>query len=167
MSYFFHNKSHIFYTCSIDSLYSTIYNNDNVLKLTVYYDSIVNDTTVINEHYDTYMLDFSNIKNKTILDVYLYEKYLVYAVALDIADKVIKEINIPNINLELYNDLINITNAIGKDIEKEYNSYIRQQRAYSNDDYESNHNSSSSGFGGSSSSDGGSYGGGGTSTGRF
>lgn len=125
------------------------------------------------EHYnrwnkfERFLLDFSNIKDKTILDVHLYEKYLVYAVALDIADKVIKEINIPNINLELYNELINITGDIGNNVEKEYNSYVRQHRVYSNDDYRDYDNSSSSGFGGGSSSDGGSSGGGGTSTGRF
>lgn len=125
------------------------------------------------EHYnrwnkfEKFLLDFSNIKDKTILDVHLYEKYLVYAVALDVADKVIKEINIPNINIELYNELINITNDIGNSVEKEYNSYERQHRVYSSDDDTDYDNSSSSGFGGSSSSDGGSYGGGGTSTGRF
>jgi len=127
------------------------------------------------EHYnkwnkfEEFLLDFSNIKNKTILDVYLYEKYLVYAVALDIADKVIKEIKIPNINLELYNELISITSDIGNSVEKEYNSYVRQNRVYSSDDdNDTNYdNSSSLGFGGDSSSDGGSYGGGGTSTGRF
>ena len=49
------------------TVYSTVYINNNVLKLTVYYNSIVNDTTVINEHYDTYMLDFSNINNNILI----------------------------------------------------------------------------------------------------
>jgi len=126
------------------------------------------------EHYnrwnkfEKFLLDFSNMKDRAILDVHLYEKYLVYAVALDIADKVLKEINIPNINIELYNEFINITSDIGSDVEKEYNSYVRQHRVYTSDNDDTSYDSSSSsGFGGSSSSDGGSYGGGGTSTGRF
>ena len=125
------------------------------------------------EHYnrwnkfESFLLDFSNVKDKTILDVNLYEKYLVYAVALDIADKVIKEINIPNINLELYTELINITDNIGNNVEKEYKDYIRKHRSYSSDNEYDYDNDSGSGFGGSSSNEGGEYGGGGTSTGRF
>ena len=165
-----HTKKIIFIYClgiglSI-ALYIKSFRNKKKANLNYY-------TKIGLEHYnrwnkfERFLLDFSNIKDKTILDVHLYEKYLVYAVALDIADKVIKEINIPNINLELYNELINITSDIGNSIEKEYNSYVRRHIAYSNDDDINYDNSSSSGFGGSSSSDGGSYGGGGTSTGRF
>ena len=59
------------------TVYSTIYNNDNALKSTVYYNSIVNDTTVINEHYDIYMLDFSNINNNNILKIDNFNYYRV------------------------------------------------------------------------------------------
>ena len=165
-----HTKKIIFIYClgiglSI-ALYIKSFRNKKKANLN-YYTKIGLEHYNIWNKFERFLLDFSNIKDKTILDVHLYEKYLVYAVALDIADKVIKEINIPNINLELYNELINITSDIGNSIEKEYNSYVRRHIAYSNDDDINYDNSSSSGFGGSSSSDGGSYGGGGTSTGRF
>ena len=103
-----------------------------------------------------YMEEFSLLNEREVPELVLWEKYLVFATAFGIADKVIKQLKVkyPQITDETYMtnngyiyihmaNRININRTIDSGIQRAYNSGInaRAERTYSN-------YSSGSGFGG-------------------
>lgn len=128
------------------------------------------------EHYKkwmalkNFMTDFGLMDEKELPEIKLWEKYLVYATALGIADKLEKtmRIKIQNMNLtendlatyyifNNYTDNLSITNSLSSSI----NSSISSAVASSTSSIVASSSSSSGGFGGGASSGGGSFGGGG------
>mgnify|MGYP004460990991 CR=1 FL=1 len=128
------------------------------------------------EHYKkwmalkNFMIDFGLMDEKELPEIKLWEKYLVYATALGIADKLEKtmRIKIQNMNLtendlatyyifNNYTDNLSITNSLSSSI----NSSISSAVASSTSSIVASSSSSSGGFGGGASSGGGSFGGGG------
>jgi len=119
-----------------------------------------------------FLNDFGRMNEKEILEITLWEKYLVYATVFGIADKVqeVMKIKLQDINynnadftflylhdLYFYNTL---NNTISRSISNARTTITQHEMAQSA-------RSSSSGFGGGSSSGGGGFGGGGSGGGRF
>ena len=117
-----------------------------------------------------YMEDFSMLDDKTVPELILWEKYLVYATAFGIADKVLKQLKIvyPQImddnfhsgtylGLMYYNNLNNnFIHSLEHGVNSAYNGSVSARATY---DY--SNSSSGGGFGGGFSSGGGFGGGGG------
>lgn len=140
----------------------------------IYVASSTKRTSLGNEHYakwralKNFLKDFGSFKEKEILEIKLWEKYLVYATAFGIADKVqkamemrIKELNYTDDMLYdapiLYYYNLGIGNSINSSITSGISKAI-STRSAANSSY-----SSSGGFGGGSSfgGGGGGFGGGG------
>ena len=119
-----------------------------------------------------FLEDFSRFNEKELPEVTLWDKYLVYAVVLDCADKLSKEMNIKISTIENvdttyvgYNPYMThyfITSSVYRSI----NSGIHTAVSSSRSSIAASHTSSGGGFGGGSIGGGGSFGGGGGG-GRF
>ena len=119
-----------------------------------------------------FLEDFSRFNEKELPEVTLWDKYLVYAVVLDCADSLSKEMNIKISTMENsdvtyvgYNPYMthySITSSVYKNI----NSGIHTAVSSSRSSIATSHSSSGGGFGGGSIGGGGSFGGGGGG-GRF
>lgn len=119
-----------------------------------------------------FLEDFSRFNEKELPEVTLWDKYLVYAVVLDCADSLSKEMNIKISTMENsdvtyvgYNPYMthySITSSVYKNI----NSGIHTAVSSSRSSIAASHSSSGGGFGGGSIGGGGSFGGGGGG-GRF
>ncbi len=113
-----------------------------------------------------YMLDFSLLNEKEVPDLALWEKYLVYATAFGVADKVLKQLKIAYPQLEdddyMYRHYRTMYYVNHFDVGREFSSSV--QRGYSS--YVSSQASSGSGGGGGFSGGGGGGFGGGGSGGR-
>ena len=142
----------------------------------IYFSLIYKRTIKGNEEYakwlalKRFMENFSNMKNKDLPDITLWDKYLVYAVTLGVADKLSKAMKIKAKNLNLDNDLIfdidsfNSIMLMNNIINKSVNQAISS--AYSARNMANTTYSSGGGFGGGFSSGGGGFSGGGGG-GRF
>ena len=130
------------------------------------------------EHYAKWMAhkrfleDFSRFNEKELPEVTLWDKYLVYAVVLDCADKLSKEMKLKMPNMERddtayvgYNPYMTHY-IITTNLYSSINSGIHTAVASSRSSIAASHSSSGGGFGGGSIGGGGSFGGGGGG-GRF
>lgn len=119
-----------------------------------------------------FLRDFSTFDEKTLPEITLWEKYLVYAVPLGCAKKLskdmkikVEEFNYTNTNVDMFDIayMVHLNNAINRtvinSVQAAYNEKARVEAANSS-------SSSGGGFGGGFSSGGGSFGGGGGG-GRF
>lgn len=131
-----------------------------------------NDEFVKWQAFKKFLLDFGNFSEKELPEIVLWEKYLVYAVALDCADKVAKQMELKVKELSTadyqtgyptFTDFYVIT-SLNRSISSGVSSAVSQ--AISTRAMAQSNNSSGSGFGGGFSSGGGSFGGGGGG-GRF
>lgn len=130
------------------------------------------------EHYAKWMAhkrfleDFSRFNEKELPEVTLWDKYLVYAVVLDCADKLSKEmeLKIPNIDttdtVYVGYDPLLTHYLITANLYSSINSGIHTAVSSSRSSIAASHTSSGGGFGGGSIGGGGSFGGGGGG-GRF
>ena len=117
-----------------------------------------------------YMEDFSMIKDKTVPELVLWEKYLVFATVFGIADKVLKQLKVvyPQLEREEYNEgtylrlmyYNGVNNSFINNLEKSVNKAYEGGVSARAVEYSYNNTSSGSGFGGGFSSGGG-FGGGG------
>ncbi len=125
-----------------------------------------------NEHYikwkafKRFLEDFGRFKEKELPEIVLWERYLVYATVLGVADKVSKAMKVKfeemNINNNTFDNTfyhIYLFNSINNDISRNINSSI--QSSISTVNIANSKTSSGSGFGGGFSSGGGFGGGGG------
>lgn len=119
---------------------------------------------------EKFLKDFGSFEIKEVMEIALWEKYLVYATLFGCAKNVsevmkVEMINMPDDNLNSYLDLYYMNRFITTSLRNSYNvaqrSYNAAHRSSSGGNY-----SSGSGGGGGFSSGGGSFGGGG-SVGRF
>ena len=130
------------------------------------------------DHYAKWMAhkrfleDFSRFNEKELPEVTLWDKYLVYAVVLDCADKLSKEMELKMPNMDTtdttyvgYNPYM-YHYFITSNIYSSINSGIHTAVASSRSSIAASHTSSGGGFGGGSIGGGGSFGGGGGG-GRF
>ena len=130
------------------------------------------------EHYAKWMAhkrfleDFSRFNEKELPEVTLWDKYLVYAVILDCADKLSKEMELKMPNMDTtdatyvgYNPYMTHY-IITSNLYSSINSGIHTAVASSRSSIAASHSSSGGGFGGGSIGGGGSFGGGGGG-GRF
>ena len=119
--------------------------------------------------FKNFLNDFGKFSDKEVLEVALWEKYLVYATLFGCAKKVIKVmkvemVNAPDDYFDTYLDLYVMNQCISRAVRDSYGS---AQSAYAEAHYSSSGGfSSGSGGGGGFSSGGGSFGGGGGG-GRF
>lgn len=144
----------------------------------IYFITINKRTTKGNNDYHKWMglkrflRDFSTFDEKTLPEITLWEKYLVYAVPLGCAKKLskamkikVEELNYTNTNIDMFDIayMMHLNNTINRtvvsSVQAAYNEKARVEAANSS-------SSSGGGFGGGFSSGGGSFGGGGGG-GRF
>ena len=120
-----------------------------------------------------FLLDFGNFNDKEIPEVYLWEKYLVYATVFGIADKVQEQMKIKlrDINYDTSTDFTFLYfnnwyfyHSLNSSLT---NSIASAKNTITSHEIASSSNSSSGGFGGGSSFGGGGFGGGGSGGGRF
>lgn len=144
----------------------------------IYFATMTKRTPNGNEMYNkwnalkNFLLDFSKMNEKQIPEIYLWERYLVYATVFDIADKVQEYMKIRLQNME-YDDTVftflylndwYFHSTLNRTLRE---SIVTSQATITQHEMASSQNSSSSGFGGGSSFGGGGFGGGGSGGGRF
>jgi len=113
-----------------------------------------------------FLLEFSLMNEREILDVFLWEHYLVHATALKVADKVRKQLKVKNFQESVVLADLDFSRDLGFSVYHAYSSHSASISSSSGGGYSSGGGFSGGSGGSSSSSGGGSYGGGG-STGRF
>ena len=119
-----------------------------------------------------FLEDFSRFDEKELLEVTLWDKYLVYAIVLDCADKLSKEMKLKIETIQDTNTVITgynpfLTNhLVITSIYNDINQSVHNAVSSSRSSIAESSNSSSDGFGGGSIGGGGSFGGGGGG-GRF
>lgn len=147
----------------------------------IYFASFTKRTKQANEEYQlwmglkNFMKDFGTLDKKDLPDIVLWEKYLVYAVTLGVADKLAKTMEIRATELQEFNNsdvlfdyyyfnhLTSFTRSINHAV---HSSVSAAQSARAAANTASSSSSSGGGFGGGFSGGGGSFGGGGGG-GRF
>lgn len=147
----------------------------------IYFASFTKRTKQANEEYHlwmglkNFMKDFGTLDKKDLPDIVLWEKYLVYAVTLGVADKLAKTMEIRATELQefnssdvlfdyyYFNHLTSFTRSINHAV---HSSVSAAQSARAAANTASSSSSSGGGFGGGFSGGGGSFGGGGGG-GRF
>ena len=119
------------------------------------------------ESFKRFLKDFGSMDEKSLPEIILWEKYLVYAVVLGCADKLSKtmKIKLENMNVDYTFSFDPITFTHLSIINHAVSSSIHSARAYNSSGGSSNWSSGSGGGGGFSS--GGGFGGGGGGGGRF
>ena len=145
----------------------------------IYFGMIKKRSVKSNEDYakwnglKNFLLDFGNFNDKEIPEVYLWEKYLVYATVFGIADKVQEQMKIKlrDINYDTSTDFTFLYfnnwyfyHSLNSSLT---NSIASAKNTITSHEIASSSNSSSGGFGGGSSFGGGGFGGGGSGGGRF
>lgn len=149
-----------------------------IIPLSIYLLTSKKRTKLGNERYykwralKNFMNDFGRFEEKELPEVYLWEKYLVYANAFGLADKLKQQmqIRIQNVDTTVYNDemfnYIMLNNIINNSITTGVSASIASATA-ALERVASSSDSSGGGFGGGFSSGGSFGGGGGMSGGRF
>ena len=144
----------------------------------IYFATITKRTITGNEQFNkwnalkNFLVDFSQMNDKQIPEIHLWERYLVYATVFGIADKVQEymKVKLQDMNYDtttftfLYFNDWYFYSTLNKTLTQ---SISTSQSTITQHEMASSRNSSSSGFGGGSSFGGGGFGGGGSGGGRF